>query len=111
MSNYNYQNFQNPYTTPQLNQYSYVNGVEGAKAFIVQPNQTMLLMDSNQPVCYMKQSNGIGQATIRYFKLVEISESDLVEPTNEKYVLKSDFDKLMSKIDALTNKTGGGENA
>ena len=106
---YGYQQSTNYYQPVKLNQYAYVNGIEGAKAFIVQPNQTILLMDSNSPMCYMKQSNGLGQSTIRYFKLVEVSENDLIEPTNEKYVLKSDFDKLMAKIDSLTDRTGGGE--
>lgn len=69
MNNFNY-----PYNT---NVYYFVNGIEGAKSFAVQPNQTVLLMDSDAPMCYMKQSNGIGQSSIRYFKLTEVKEDDL----------------------------------
>lgn len=72
-----------PYTQPQFNTYYFVNGIEGAKSFVVQPNQTVLLMDSDSPMCYMKQSNGIGQSSIRYFKLVELKEQDVKqEPEN-----------------------------
>ena len=88
MNNYNY-----PYNT---NTYFFVNGLEGAKSFVVQPNQTVLLMDSDAPMCYMKQSNGIGQSSIRYFKLVEINEKDIKkEPANPE------IDDLKKRMDSL----------
>ena len=84
MANYNnpygYGNYNsyNPnskvYQQSQLNHYAFVNGIEGAKSFQLQPNQNIMLMDSDNPICYMKQTNNIGQATLRYFKLVEVSE-------------------------------------
>lgn len=40
-----------------INQYTYVNGLEGAKAFNIAPNQSVLLMDSDNPVFYLKTSN------------------------------------------------------
>ena len=96
---------------PQLNTYAFVNGIEGAKAFQVQPNQTMMLMDSDQPIVYMKQANALGQSTLRYFKLVEINETDLkglnqtVAPQNidtSKFVSRDEFNakinELMAKI-------------
>lgn len=96
----------NNFQQPQMRQYSFVNGIEGAKAFQVQPNQTIMLMDSDDPICYMKQANNIGQATLRYFKLVEVSEQELRNvnqvQTNPDYVLKSDFDALVKRIEELT---------
>ena len=97
----------NQFQQPQLNQYAFVNGIEGAKAFQVQPNQTMLLMDNDNPICYMKQSNNMGQSTLRYFKLTEISEQELKggsNTTNDQFVLKTDFDTLKSKVDQLITK-------
>ena len=95
----------------QMNHYAFVNGIEGAKSFQLQPNQTIMLMDSDNPICYMKQSNNIGQSTLRYFKLVEVSEQELrsanqMQP-NADYVLKSDFDALVKRIDELTIKKEG----
>ena len=102
--NYNMYNNPSYQTNNQFNQYAYVNGIEGAKSFQMQPNQTMMLMDSDSPMCYMKSTNNIGQATLRYFKLVEVTESDL-KPTatkvNPDYVLKSDFDALAKRLDDL----------
>ena len=99
---YNNNNYYNPYI-PQTNQYAFVNGIEGAKAYQVMPNQTMMLMDNDNPICYMKQSNSMGQSTLRYFKLVEVSEQELrgQAQTQSDYVLKSDFDALSKKVEDL----------
>ena len=96
----------NVYQQSQLNHYAFVNGIEGAKSFQLQPNQNIMLMDSDNPICYMKQTNNIGQATLRYFKLVEVSEQELRNAnqvqSNQDYVLKSDFDALVKRIDELS---------
>ena len=84
----------------QTNTYAFVNGVEGAKSFIVQPNQTILLMDSDAPICYMKQSNGLGQASLRYFKLVEVKEEDLKKPQND------DMADFKARLEAIEKKLG-----
>lgn len=107
MQNYDYRNYYSPSSPPQLRQYAFVNGIEGAKSFQLAPNQTIMLMDSDNPICYMKTSNGIGQSTLRYFKLTEVSENELKssppEPKQE-YVLKADFDELCQKFNDLTKK-------
>lgn len=109
-SNYPQQNQSN---NVQMNQYAFVNGIEGAKSYQVQPNQTILLMDSDNPICYMKTANAMGQSTLRYFRLQEISEQDtrdimnpqMNKPTNTNdYVLKADFDALSKRLDDLTRK-------
>lgn len=107
--NYNsYNPNNNIYQQSQLNHYAFVNGIEGAKSFQLQPNQNIMLMDSDNPICYMKQTNNIGQATLRYFKLVEVSEQELRNanqvPSNNEYVLKSDFDALVKRINELTQE-------
>ena len=102
-------NYQTPYTfQPRtFNQYAFVNGIEGAKSYQVLPNQMMLLMDSDNPICYMKQADNMGKSSIRYFKLEEIDEAKTKEilstptPTIE-YALKSDLDSINSKLEELT---------
>lgn len=103
---------------PQLNTYAFVNGLEGAKAFQVQPNQTMLLMDSDNPIAYMKTANAMGQSTLRYFKLIEISENDLKKPQQNSmnidpgmFASKEELQALSKKIDELQAKIGGTNNA
>lgn len=109
-------NYGNPYTntapnmySTRFNQYTFVNGLEGAKSFQVQPNQSMMLLDSDNPIIYKKSANSYGQATIEYFQMIPISEQDvrnILTPPMPEYALKSDIDKLAAKIDALVNKEG-----
>lgn len=95
----------NNYQQPRANQYFWVNGIESAKAFQMQPNQNVMLMDNDNPLVYMKTTDGLGKSNLRFFKLVEVTEDELKQsenkPTNE-YVLKRDFDELVKRIDELT---------
>ena len=100
----NYTPYPYPTRQPQSNVYAFVNGVEGAKSYIVQPNQTVLLMDSEQPVCYMKTANGLGQGSLRYFKLLEVTENDLrktVQQQTTEYVTKDDFKTVLERLEKL----------
>jgi len=123
MPNYNYNNYQNPYmpgyqpayNKAPINQYTFVNGIEGAKSYqVLYPNQTMLLMDSDNPICYMKQTDEVGKASIRYFKLEEIDEAKTKEILSLKnntmipeYALKSDIDNINNKLAELTKLLKG----
>ena len=108
----NYPQRQNqPQPQTQQNIYAFVNGVEGAKSYQVPANQTVLLMDSEQPVCYMKTANALGQGTLRYFKLTEVSENDvrgLSNPTqpNIDYVTKTDLEAVIKRIEKLETPKG-----
>ena len=107
MTNYNnsYNSYgYNPYQQ-QYKQYAFVNGIEGAKAFQMPTNQTMLLMDSDKPIVFMKTTDNMGKANIRYFNLTEISEAETIkqyqpQPAPE-YALKSDIEALNDKLDKL----------
>ena len=91
---------------PQANTYAFVSGLEGAKQYSVLANQSILLMDNAQPVCYLKQANALGQTSLKCFKLVEVSEADLATPTQPKveYATKEDIKALNSRIDELIPK-------
>ena len=56
-----YNNFNQP--KPQ-NTYAFVNGLDGAKQYNIPVNQSMLLMDNTQAVCYLKQANALGHWTL-----------------------------------------------
>lgn len=103
-------NFNNMYQQPQqpqLNQFAFVNGLEGAKAYQIMPNQTMMLMDSDNPVVYMKKSNSMGQSTLEYYKLTKITEQDIKQTSqdnsNIQYALKADLDALTKRLDDLSS--------
>jgi len=104
-----YDNFGNftPYQQPAYasrqsqNVYAFVNGLEGAKSYQVPANQTVLLMDSEQPVCYMKTANALGQGTLRYFKLTEVKEEDVRAKPNPDFATKQDIAEILKRLDAI----------
>lgn len=94
-----------PYQPQTSGQYYFVNSIEEAKSFYMTPNQSIMLMDSHLPVCYLKQTNLQGQSTLKSFKLVEISENEIAkmnEPKpSEVYASKEDINNLNSRLDEL----------
>lgn len=108
----NNNNFYNPYSNPyyrspynsyQQNNFqqnnppvlfSFVQGVEGAKAFFVQPNQTVILRDSEQNILYEKSADSQGRTTMKVYELVEKTN----KPENNQFVSYSEFDQAIKKI-------------
>ena len=100
--------FQNPYLVqPHNNGITWVQGVEGAKAFQLQPNSNTILMDSeNDGIFYIKISDNVGMCTLRTFKYQEINNT----PTSlnpSEYVRK---EELKSEVETLVNSMLGGTN-
>lgn len=88
----------------QSNTYAFVSGIDGAKNFPIPTNQSMLLMDSEQSVCYLKQVNALGQMTLKCFKLVEISESDIRNQnsvSSVEYATKNEFQDIVKRLEKL----------
>lgn len=101
-----------PQYPQQENVYAFVNGVEGAKSYQLRPNQSVMLMDSEQPLCYMKTSNAMGQATVRYFRLTEIPEAEARTPStpapakpSADFATKAELAALAKKVDELISKS------
>lgn len=105
-NNYNFGYGQKPPIRQQLLQYALVNGPEGAKAYQLQPNSAMMLMDSNNPICYKKETDAFGNASLRYFKLEEIDEATLLNLTSpqapsQNYASKEDIDAINKRLDEI----------
>lgn len=47
-----------------------VNGMNGANAYQIGANSSVLLLDTNLPIVYLKQTDGGGYATVSAFDLV-----------------------------------------
>ena len=47
-----------------------VNGMNGANAYQIGVNSSVLLLDTNLPIVYLKQTDGGGYATVSAFDLV-----------------------------------------
>lgn len=92
---------QNNIPQPQVQQsvqIQFVRGDAGAKAFGIPASSSIILMDSSEPVFYMKSTDANGLETVKAYEFTE-KEADAPELNADKFVLKSDFDKLAEKVD------------
>lgn len=86
---------QTPITVPT------VNGREGANAYSMPPNSTVLLLDANQPIVWFKQTDGGGYATVKGYSISEPID-DPQNPTNFNQEIKDtmkSFDERLKKLE------------
>ena len=84
----------------------WVQGIEGAKAQQIQPNTSLLLLDSEDDCFYMKVCDQYGICLpIRKFRFTEeIAEPQIVAappaaaPDLSEYVKKSDLEQLLKEL-------------
>ena len=64
---------------------TYVSGLIGAKSFIVAPNQTVYLRDSDEGsnMLFEKSADPYGKYTIKAYRMVEVNLDDVGKPINE----------------------------
>ncbi len=81
---------------------TWVNGWAGAQGYIIKPNTTVLLMDSERDVFYLKSANEQGMATIRSFKFEELvnnmPSTDNLDKKLENYVQKEELQKMFAEF-------------
>ena len=102
--------YQNPNPNPIPMGMAYVNGVEGAKAFILPPNSSVLLMDSDNPMFYTKTSNQQGQCSLEYYKFQKVEPQQGANPTVESEPdYRSEIDKLKLDLAELKERLKGND--
>ena len=82
----------------QGHQIQTVKGIAGARAFAIPPSSGVILMDTDDSVFYLKSTDANGLETVKAYEFTE-KETDTPELNADKFVLKSDFDKLAEKVD------------
>ena len=118
------QQYQQPIPTPQQQMQHqpqnvggliWVSGEAGAKAFLVAPNTTVQLWDSENPVIYLKSADASGMPSIKVIDYTIRNAQNDVKKTpldNEpkEYATKDDMAalkaELMRKIDDIKGDLG-----
>lgn len=103
----NYMNNNVQYQQPIQQQTTYlpltfVNGIEGAKAFIVGANQTIYLKDSDSNVLFEKKADSQGKYTILAYELKPLELSNIGKETKVEqinYMTFEDFKKYDMKFE------------
>ena len=71
----------------------YVNGKTSAESYQMPNNSSVILMDSNMPRFYIKQTDASGIATIKAYDFKEAEEE---KP--EEYVTKKEFESFKADL-------------
>lgn len=72
-----------------------VTGIEGAKAYQMQPNSTVALFDISEDIMYIKSTDGAGFPTIRTFGFAPIEQ-----PTNQgnDFISRAEFEQFKQEV-------------
>lgn len=86
---------------PSSNGIIWVQGEAGAKAYPIDPGTTILLMDSEEDVFYIKSRDVSGKPLP--LQAFDYRERTVIPKTQQDYVPRSEFDALAARVAALTN--------
>lgn len=134
MANYSYQPMPQPYAdrlaqlqnqyqqainAPQMPQQQvnqgllWVSGEVGAKSYLVAPNSTVLLMDSDSSRFYLKSADNAGMPNLRIFEYTEVTGTSQNAPqsTNtdlkdldSKYVKREEYEGLKRQYESIMER-------
>lgn len=105
--------YQTPPSQNNTNSIIWVSGEAGAKAYLVAPNTTVQLWDSEAQVIYLKSADASGMPSMKILEYTIRNQTPAnapitatnASPTNiPDYVTKAEFDALQGEIEALKNK-------
>lgn len=99
----------------------WVSGEIGAKSYLVAPNSTVLLMDSDTQRFYLKSADNAGMPNLRIFEYTEVTNLPQNAPQalnldenvlNDKFVtrdeyecLKRQYESIMERLDSMVSDT------
>lgn len=92
---------------------TWVQGEAGAKSYLVAPNTTVMLMDSESDVFYLKSTDASGMPMpLRIFEYKERKTADLddrliARENSSAYVTKREFEAFKGQIEAFLREGRG----
>lgn len=101
-----------PYTAQNqpTNDFIWVQGEAGAKAYLIAPNATVTLWDSESPTIYIKSADSNGMPSMRTLDFTERFQNAPKSPQTHEcqcgndFVRVTDFQALEAKFEALQAK-------
>jgi hypothetical protein len=92
----------NPYATPALRQEVItVNGRNGAEAYQMAPNSSILLLDETAPIVWLKTTDGASYPTVTGYTITPIKPK--LAPTVESNELFTSLEERIKKLEELVN--------
>ena len=113
-ASYQYSNFMTqpqqfqPQTQPQTpaSEIKWVQGEAGAKSYLVAPNQTVTLWDTESQTIYVKSADASGMPSMKVldYTMREESSHTTKIPPQSGFATKDDLDYLKEEIEAIKAK-------
>lgn len=91
-------------TQTQNNNIIWVTGEAGAKSYLVAPNTTVQLWDSEAQVIYLKSADASGMPSIKTLDYTIRTENQPIQPiqqTDHNFISREEFNGLKSELEAL----------
>ncbi len=84
----------------------WIQGEEAAKAYLMAPGNSVLLMDSEQSTFYIKSTDRMGMPSLRVFDYTERETAPkapilAANNLNEEYVTRKEFEALNAKLEEI----------
>ena len=99
---------------PQVNQgLLWVSGEVGAKSYLVAPNSTVLLMDSDTQRFYLKSADNAGMPRLRIFEYKEVTNAPTTSVNapnfdenvlNDKFVTREEYEGLKKQYESIMER-------
>lgn len=109
-NNWNQNNMQQA-QPPQTNQgIIWVQGEAAARSYLVAPNSTVLLMDSETQRFYLKSANNAGMPSIQIFEYSEVTQNapqsaqSIPNNLDDKYVTREEYSRLQAQYAEIMDK-------
>lgn len=88
-----------------------VSGQEGANAYPVAIGLTVMLLDYENKIFWLKSNDGIStKLTKHIFAIEEPNTPPSEKPMSEEFVSKTEFNELSKKVNSLLENLGESEN-
>ena len=97
-----------PQVPPQQGGITWVQGEEGAKAYLVAAGNSVMLMDSETQTFYLKSTDATGMPLpLRIFDYSErTAHPKAAQAPAPEYVTREEFNSFASKLDKLARELG-----
>ena len=109
-NNWNQNNMQQA-QPPQTNQgIIWVQGEAAARSYLVAPNSTVLLMDSETSRFYLKSANNAGMPSMQIFEYSEVTQNapqatqSVPANLDDKYVTREEYSRLQAQYAEIMDK-------
>lgn len=91
--------------TPSRQEIIRVNGRNGANAYQMAPNSSILLLDETAPVIWLKTTDGASYPTITGYKITPMETAPIVNAQEEYKSLEERIRKLEEIVNEQSNFT------